>query len=419
MRFIWFSNSVRLVLIILIGTGAPASVQGQDLTDPLVQIGSAGSLYSEILKEERPYWVHLPESYATSADATYPVIYLLDGRQHLGGLAAIQQYYSFFRLPEMIVVGIANDENRTRDLTPTEVTSRNGAAVESSGGAPEFRAFLADELIPHIDETYSTSPHRVLIGHSFGGLFAIDTLLKQSELFSHYVALDPSLDWDEGKWLEQSLADLSVSKLAGHGLYLAISNEIIRFSDALTFETIDSDSSPFSLGVRSAKKFVEAQDSSSNDLSFSWKFYDQDIHGSIPLVGMRDALVFIYDFWELKKPSLYNDPDTPTETILSLIKDQSQAREEGMGYPLPMELDLLEMLGHFYSEVGRVSKARDVLLLASSYYPHVLSLHESLVDLCIELKDEPCVRKHAAKSDSLSGTSIHQKKVDSVFGSSN
>lgn len=419
MRSTSFGISSRLVLVFLAGTGSWASADGQDLAHPLIQIGSPGSLYSEILEEERPYWIHLPESYSDSGAVAFPVIYLLDGGLHLGGLAAIQQYYTFFRLPEMIVVGLSNDTNRTRDLTPTVVTSRNGVAVESSGGAPDFRAFLAEELIPHIDSTYSTSPHRVLIGHSFGGLFVIDTLIKQNDLFTNYVALDPSLDWDDGQWLEQSLDELSGSRLGGHSLYLAVSNEIIRFSDTLTFETVSTDSSPFSLGVRSAIRFVEAQEGLSNGLSFSWKFYEKDIHGSVPLVGMRDALVDIYDFWELKRPSLYNDPDTPTEAILSLIREQSNAREVGLGYPLPMEIDLLEMLGHFYADVGQTAKAKDVLSLASSYYPEALPLHESLVDLCLELEDERCAREHASKADELTGTSTNQDKVISVFGRSN
>ena len=416
MRFYWLSVSASFAFLFLLGTGLSVPSQGQDLTDPLIQIGSGGSLYSSILKEERSYWVHLPESYSTSQAANYPVIYLLDGEHNLGGLAAILHYYGHFRLPEMIVVGISNDVNRTRDLTPTVVTSRHDVAVESSGGASEFRAFLAEELIPHIDATFSTSEHRVLIGHSFAGLFTIDTLLKQSDLFTHYVALDPSLDWDDGQWLEQSLVDLASREFAGHSLFVAISNEIIRFSDTLTFETVDSDSTPFSMGIRSAKTFVEAQEELDNDLSFSWKFYEKDIHGSIPLVGMRDALIYIYDFWELKRPSLYNDPATPTETILSLIKEQSQAREEGMGYPLPMELDLLEMLGNFYADVGLSAKAKSVLSLASSFYPQASTLHESLIDLCVELKDEICAREHATQADALSGTSTHQEKVDSIFG---
>ena len=412
-------RSTQLLVFLAALAGLHTTAQGQGLANPLIQIGEPGHLYSEILEEERGYWIHLPESYSDSGDTAYPVIYLLDGEQHLGGLAAIQQYYGFFRLPEMIVVAISNADNRTRDLTPSVVASRNRAAVEASGGADAFRAFLAEELIPHIDAAYSTSPHRVLVGHSYAGLFVIDTLSERADLFSNYVALDPSLDWDEGKWLEQTLGGFSGKQFGGHSLFVAISNEIIRFSDTLTFETVSADSSPFSLGVRSAIQFVEAQDKASNGLSFSWKFYENDIHGSVPLIGLRDALVDIYDFWELKRPSLYNDPETPTDTILNLITEQSRAREEGLGYPLPMEPDLLEMLAHFYADVGQKEKAKGVLLLAADYHPLIVSLHASLVDLCMELQDETCAREHADKADELSGTSTERDKVSSVFGHTN
>lgn len=410
-------NTVRLFFLFVVLTSLCGAAKGQNVSNPLIQIGVPGSLYSEILKEERPYWIHLPESYTDSSGIAYPVIYLLDGEQHLGGLAALQAYYNYFRFPEMIVVGISNAENRTRDLTPTIVSSRNGAAVDASGGADKFRAFLSEELIPHIDAIYATTPHRVLVGHSFGGLFVMDTLLENPSLFTNYIALDPSLDWDQGHWIKESLAKLPEMRLDGHSLFVAISNEIIRFSDTLTFETIRSDSSPFSLGIRSTIEFVNAQNELANGLSFSWKFYEKDIHGSVPLIGMRDALVDMYDFWELKNPSLYNNPETPTETILSLIQKQSQAREAGMGYPLPMELDLLEMLSHFYADVGQVEKAKAVWTLASEYYPSAIVVHEALVDLCIQMKDETCARDHAQKADELSGTSVQSDKIASEFGS--
>ncbi len=407
MRFSLAAGSLCSLLILMTPfvhaqTQTQAQAQAPRSSAPLIQIGTPGHMYSDILGEDRPYWIHLPESYSDASDAAYPVIYLLDGESHLAGLASIQAYYNYFRFPEMIVVAISNADHRTRDLTPTEVASRNGAPVEASGGADAFRSFLSEELIPHIDATYATSAHRVLMGHSYGGLFTIQTLLEQPGLFTNYVALDPSLDWDDGRWLEQALPVLSSLPLAGYGLFVALSNEIVRFSDTLTFETVRADTTDFSLGMRSAIAFVDAQDGYHNGLSFSWKFYADDIHGSVPLIGMRDAIVELYDFWELKKPSLYNDPETPAGTILELIQAQSQAREEGMGYPLPMERDLLEMLSFFYADIGQPQKAKLVLLLAAEYYPEAVSVHEALVEVCTAVNDEPCAREHAEKADALS-----------------
>lgn len=41
-----------------------------------------------------------------------------------------------------------------------------------------------------------TRPYRILVGHSRGGLFAVDTFVEQPELFNAYVAISPSLWWE-------------------------------------------------------------------------------------------------------------------------------------------------------------------------------------------------------------------------------
>src|SRR5882757_5861099 len=102
-----------------------------------VVIGSVDSIHSQILKEQRKFWVHLPASARDSLHPKkkYPVVYLLDGDWNFTGVVGMIDLLnsvngnSFF--PEMIVVGILNTD-RTRDLTPTHVTS--GLWVDSATG---------------------------------------------------------------------------------------------------------------------------------------------------------------------------------------------------------------------------------------------------------------------------------------------
>jgi len=55
------------------------------------------------------------------------------------------------------------------------------------------------ELIPYVDATYRTDrKDRGLLGHSYGGLFAIYAMLHQPDLFRRIVAASPSLGWDGG-----------------------------------------------------------------------------------------------------------------------------------------------------------------------------------------------------------------------------
>ena len=105
----------------------------------------------------------------------------------------------------MILVGISNRNNRTRDLTTSQIKMRRGASMDQdTGGADKFTHFIAEELMPHIDSKYPTAPYRTLIGHSYAGLFTINVLINHSHLFNNYIAIDPSLDWDSQKLLKQA-----------------------------------------------------------------------------------------------------------------------------------------------------------------------------------------------------------------------
>jgi len=409
-----YMSKLSIVAIALLVCLLPSAVIAQTSSESnyLLQVDVPDSLYSEVLQEQRSYWVHLPGGRSLVEGQSYPVIYLLDGGVLLGGLAAIQEFYNQFRLPEMIVVGISNANNRTRDLTPSSIDSRHGASVQESGGSDRFMSFLADELIPLIDSQYPTTTHRVLIGHSYAGLFAVNTLVTRPDVFTNYVAIDPSLDWDDQRWMERTLSTLESSDLTGKGLFVSVANEIIRFSHLLTPETVMADTTAFSLGIRSLLLFVtKLKSTPPKGLRFDWKYYPQDIHGSVPLVGMRDALVSLYDFWELKTPSLYNNPETPTGELLALIRNQSSARSTNMGYPQPMEEELLDMLAFMSLDAGQPDKARAILELTAGYYPTSSSIHESIMEVCLTTEDYDCAQTHAAEADRIEGGTQLSEKV--------
>jgi uncharacterized protein len=384
----------------------------------LFEVGKVDSVYSTILNEQRQFWIHLPNQGNLVEGKQYPVIYLLDGGVHLGGLAMVQEYYNYFRLPEMIVVGISNRVHRTRDLTPTVIESRHGGIMaEESGGSEAFTSFIADELIPLIDSKYPTTIHRTLIGHSYAGLFAVNTLVYHPELFTNYVAIDPSLDWGDQRWMERALHFAATSNYSGKGLHVSMANEIVRFSDQLTIDDVSSDTTEFSLGVRSALQFVKQFEvDPPQGLRFAWKFYEEDIHGSIPLVGMRDGLVFLYDFWRLKTPSLYNDPNTSTAKIVSLIRAQSEAQTTGLGYSSLMDEGLLDMLGHMSMDSNQPEKARAVFEISAEYYKESESAHASMVKICLLLVNLECAMEHAQLADRIAGGSEYVDQVKSTPG---
>lgn len=154
-------------------------------------------------------YVSLPRDYATSKER-YPVVYVLDADYSFAIAHNVVEHLADRQhLPWAIVVGIAYGgepryrENRTRDYTPTHTldvgpgTEHQRPYQKHSVGGPKFRDFLRGELLPLIDRTYRTTAERVLVGHSYGGLFGTWLLLTAPDLFTGYVIVSPSLWYDE------------------------------------------------------------------------------------------------------------------------------------------------------------------------------------------------------------------------------
>lgn len=191
----------------------------------LVSFGQRDSLYSTILKENRPLWIYSPHVDTTwLVKPAYPVLYVLDGDFHFATLYTMIQQLGVINgntaLPQMIIVGIPNtNRNRTRDLTPTADTTDN-----SSGGGEPFTAFLEKELVPYINKKYPVAPYSIIIGHSLGGLLVTNTLLKHQHIFNAYVAIEPSMSWNNRQLLLAADSLLQQGSFKGKRFFLALSH---------------------------------------------------------------------------------------------------------------------------------------------------------------------------------------------------
>ena len=134
------------ILVCLLWLAFGAVHAGEPIT-----IGETVTIPSKILGEERTILVSIPPAYDQGSQH-YPVLYMTDGGAILTHTRGTVDFLARLGLmPQVIVVGI-NNTDRTRDLTPTHVASRNldGRVFESptSGGAPKFLNFFEKELFP-------------------------------------------------------------------------------------------------------------------------------------------------------------------------------------------------------------------------------------------------------------------------------
>ena len=331
------------------------------------------TLFSKTLDEYREFWVKLPENYDFNNDQEYPVVYLLDGISLQNSLETVYDNYWGHYLPNMILVGISNRTNRTRDLTTSKVNMRRGSSFKKeSGGAENFTEFIENELIPYIDNKYKSLGHRTLIGHSYAGLFTINMLINHKHLFQNYIAIDPSLDWDNQKLLKEAKEKLTSESYKGKSLFVSLAAEQLHIWDEeVTMENIMNDSSEFTLFARSIIEFSNyTKSQKKNGLNFSWKVYNEDLHGTVPLPSIRDGLIFLFEWYQFKSPQKYNNPATPIEELVSLLKKQEQIYSENFGVPTaPMISELLSGYGYMNMQMEQSEKAFMFFQMNIKYNP--------------------------------------------------
>ena len=376
------------------------------------------SIFSNSLNENRDFWVKLPDNYEPNSKEKYAVIYLLDGFSLKSPLEAIYENYWGHYLPHMILVGVSNRTNRTRDLTTSQIQMRRGSAMDSeTGGAENFTKFIEQELIPYIDNKYPTLAYRTLIGHSYAGLFTINTLVNHGHLFQNYIAIDPSLDWDDQKLLKQAKEKFKTEDYSGKSLYVSLAAEQLHmYNESITVENIQSDTSEFTLFPRSIIEFSNfATTQNQNGLNFMWDVYPEDLHGTVPLPTMRDGLIFLFKWYQFKSPHKYNNPETPIEELVVLLKEQEQIYTEHFGVPTaPMIDELLNGYGYMNMQMGQPEKAFMFFEMNIKQNPKSANAYDSMAEYYESQDDKENALKSLNKAFELSGADYYKNRIKEI-----
>lgn len=174
---------------------------------------------SKFVKENRVIAVWTPPIYEQSNDSL-PVLYMPDGgiKEDFPHIAnTLAKLIEENKIPPFILVGIENTE-RGRDLTGFSEIEEDEKYCPLTNGAKNFRDFISKELIPEINRKYRTQSKKGIIGESLAGLFVMETFFTRPEIFDFYIAMDPSLWWND-RYLVRN-ADMLLKKLPENDIKL-------------------------------------------------------------------------------------------------------------------------------------------------------------------------------------------------------
>jgi predicted alpha/beta superfamily hydrolase len=173
------------------------------------------SLRSLVLQQNRKISIWLPDGYEAK-DARFPVIYILDADGRLQHSAMTARFLlQNGKMPRAILVGVYNID-RNHDFLPDSSKS-----APTGGGAENFIRFFSQELIPYINNNYKTEPFKVIVGHSYGGVFAMYALLNDPELFDAYISIDPSFWYKNLLMVKNAAAELSKTKNWNRSIFIS------------------------------------------------------------------------------------------------------------------------------------------------------------------------------------------------------
>lgn len=373
--------------------------------DKSITIGKKEIIHSKILNENRTIWVYTPDITSRNAipDKRYPVLYLLDGDAHFFSTVGIIQQLSQGNgngvLPEMIVVAIENT-NRFRDLVPSAELDKTNPFVD----------FLSAELIPYIDKNYPAAPYKTLVGHSLGGLTAIDVLAKFPKLFNAFIAIDPSMWFDKEKILNNVITRLPKQNMTGRRLFVGTANTMPK---GMNISQLKKDNSSETQHIRSIFKFDEFLKNNTNGLLYAQKYYEAERHNTIPLISEYDGLRFIFDYYHFDAAE--KDFTDPTAAIAAKLKTHYVIVSEKLGYKNSAPEALINYLAYEALGKNQFDKAQALFELNIEWYPKSGNVYDSYADYFLAKKDTANAVTNYKKALQIKDNPETQRKLDALI----
>ena len=311
----------------------------------MLTLGHEITLSSTALSEDRVMSIYLPEAYEQSIQK-YPVLYVLDGNTHFHHVSGAVHFLSDEgHMPQMIVVAIQNID-RIRDFTPVHVDN-----FPTSGGAEKFLDFISGELVPYINENYRTSSYDVLVGHSFGGVFANYTLLEKPELFDAYIAISPFLQLAENHMVEESKAKLKSHYDKPIYFYVTIGEEPAYFEALGAFSDL-------------------IKEKADSNFHFDYVHIETENHATIPYISVFKGLRFIFSDWQL--------PNATFGEELSAIDAHYATISAKYGVDMTAPENVLNFAGYTHLQNKDLENAILIFKENIKRYPNSSNVYDSL-----------------------------------------
>ncbi|HEY1870819.1 MAG TPA: hypothetical protein VGG71_07150, partial [Chitinophagaceae bacterium] len=151
-----------------------------------------------------------------------------------------------------------------------------------------------------------------------------------------------------------------------------------------------------------------------NGLRWSYKYYNEDSHGSVPLISEYDGLRFIFDYFNFSNaPKLFDSSFTIHQSV-STVTDHYHLISTEMGYTvLPPEL-FINNLGYAFMQNKMNEKAYAFFDMNIENYPKSGNVYDSMGDFYSATGDKEKAIDYFRKALAISDNADTRQKLQKL-----
>jgi len=192
---------------------------------------------------------------------------------------------------------------------------------------------------------------------------------------------------------------------------MALANRMERGMDTLK---VQKDTSEGTELIRSNLEFIRyISNNKTNQLRFKYKYYEDDNHSSVRLIGEYDALRFIFDYYKL---NIYNSElEDANFKLDSLLVTHYNTVSEQIGYPVKPDESQVNSLAYHMMNQKQFDKAEALFKLNITNYPETANCYDGLGDLYLAKGDKINAIASFKKTLSLKAIPETKEKLDKLL----
>jgi len=152
---------------------------------------------------------------------------------------------------------------------------------------------------------------------------------------------------------------------------------------------------------------------SKKKLSYKGKFYEDDDHGSVPLIATYDAFRFIFDFYRLALVT--EDYIDPESDILNKFINHYDKISKELRMEIKPDEAYINGLGHFFMSRKQLKKSEEFFKLNIANYPKSFNAYDALADFYAANGEKKKAIENYKKSISLNKDSKSNGKLEQLI----